>query len=126
MWVIDLEAPPPHVRGLLSRWAVEVRAGLYVGSSTAKTRDAIWDRVVAEMGLLANAVLIHDARSAQGFEIRTAGPNRRKIVDVDGLWLAQFVAPSVAAPRPASEGPPELVQEEDESGPDERYLDDEG
>lgn len=36
-----------------------------------------------------NAVLVHDATTAQGFAVRTAGPNRRDVADVDGLWLAK-------------------------------------
>ena len=91
MWVIDIEAAPPALRGRLSRWAVEVRAGLYVGSSTKKVRDAVWEFVCANLGAEANAVLIHDATNAQGFQAQTAGKNRRRIVDVDGLLLAQFL-----------------------------------
>lgn len=90
MWLIDLEAAPPRLRGLLSRWAIEVRAGLYVGSTSAKVRDAIWHLVQRALGVESNAVLVYDARNVQGFEVRTAGKNRREIVDVDGLWLAQF------------------------------------
>lgn len=114
MWLIDLEAAPPKLRGLLSRWGVEVRAGLYVGNTSAKQRDAIWNTVLSELGMGANAVMVHDARCAQGFEARTAGPNRRLIVDVDGLWLAKFT------PLLDREGePPEADQAADE---DPRYL----
>ena len=90
MWLIDLEAAPPRLRGFLSRWGVEVRAGLYLGSTGARVRDAIWELVVESIGAEGNAVLAYDARNVQGFEVRTAGANRRDIVDVDGLWLAKF------------------------------------
>lgn len=99
MWLIDLEAPPPRLRGLLARWGIEVRAGLYVGSATGKARDALWDLVVAELGADANAVMVFDSRHPQGFDVRTSGKNRREIVDFDGLWLAKFT-PTEAAPRP--------------------------
>lgn len=91
MWVIDVEAAPPRLRGRLSRWAVEVRAGLYVGATGVRARDAIWQFVCDSLGTEANAVLAYPARNSQGFEIRTAGKNRREIVDVDGLWLAKFL-----------------------------------
>jgi CRISPR-associated protein Cas2 len=114
MWVIDLEGAPPRLRGLLSRWGVEVRAGLYVGSTGAKQRDEIWKVVLSELGAGANAVMIHDARCAQGFEARTAGPNRRLIVDVEGLWLARFTPPPEKhAVLPDEDVPPEA---------DPRYL----
>lgn len=91
MWVIDIEAAPPRLRGHLSRWAVEVRAGLYVGATGARARDAIWKFVCDGLGLEANAVMVYPARNSQGFEMRTAGKNRREIEDVDGLWLAKFL-----------------------------------
>jgi CRISPR-associated protein Cas2 len=92
MWLIDLEAPPPRLRGRLARWGVEVRAGLYVGSTGARVRDEIWALVCGELGG-GSAVLVYDARNPQGFEVRTAGKNRREIVDVDGMWLARFRPP---------------------------------
>jgi CRISPR-associated protein Cas2 len=91
MWVIDIEAAPPALRGRLSRWAVEVRAGLYVGSSSKKVRDAVWQFVAGNLGKEANAVLVYDATNPQGFGVETAGKNRRRIADVDGLLLAQFL-----------------------------------
>lgn len=90
MWLIDMEAAPPRIRGLLSRWSVEVRAGVYVGSTSAKVRDAIWTLVADALGSQSNAILVYDARNVQGFEVRTVGANRREIEDVDGLWLAKF------------------------------------
>lgn len=93
MWLIDLEAPPPSLRGLLARWGVEVRAGLYAGSTGARVRDEIWKLVCAGLGRDGNAVLVYDADNAQGFEVRTAGKNRREPVDIDGLWLVRFLPP---------------------------------
>lgn len=91
MWVIDIEAAPPRLRGRLSRWAIEMRAGLYVGSSSGRTRDSIWEFVCDSLGPEANAVLVYDSRSPQGFDVRTAGKNRREVVNVDGMQLARFL-----------------------------------
>lgn len=91
MWVLDLEAAPPRLRGLLSRWALEVRAGLYVASSGARTRELVWQLVQRELGG-GNAVLVYDApREPQGFAVETAGANRREVTRVDGLQLVRFV-----------------------------------
>ena len=117
MWVIDLEAPPPKLRGLLSRWGVEVRAGLYVGSTGAKQRDEIWKVVLSELGPGASAVMVWDSRCAQGFEARTAGPNRRDIADVDGIWLAMF--------KPLPGGPVDLPPDSQPPEADPRYLSEE-
>jgi len=98
MWVIDLENPPSALRGLLSRWAIEVRAGLYVGNTSSKTRDSIWNVVQKEVGPDCSAVLICGSAAVQGFEVRTLGPNRREVIDVDGVWLARFLPLVPAAP----------------------------
>jgi CRISPR-associated protein Cas2 len=91
-WVIDLENGSPRVRGALSRWAVEVRAGLYVGTTSAKTRDAIWKVVRFEIERDCRAVLLYpSAQRAMGFEARTLGYGRRELVDFDGLQLARFL-----------------------------------
>ena len=116
MWVIDLENAPERLRGTLARWAVEVRAGLYVGSGGPKARDAIWALVTELARAETSAVLIYDTRGPQGFEARTLGPNRREIVDVDGLWLARF-HPLPAADLEAIPGAEEEVFEVGEVDP---------
>ena len=102
-WVLDVEAGPPRIRGALSRWAVEVRAGLYIGCTSAKTRDAIWAVVEREVAVDARALLAFpSSRHVMGFEVRTVGPGRRLITDVDGLLLARFLPEpprAVATPR---------------------------
>ncbi|MDP3276803.1 MAG: type I-E CRISPR-associated endoribonuclease Cas2e [Deltaproteobacteria bacterium] len=90
MWVIDLENAPDRLRGTLSRWGVEVRAGLYVGSASGRVRDALWELVRSLASADTSAVMVFDASGPQGFEARTHGRNRREIVDMDGLWLARF------------------------------------
>jgi CRISPR-associated protein Cas2 len=91
-WVLDLESGPPRLRGAISRWAVEVRAGLYVGSTSAKTRDAIWALVEREVRTASRAVLVFpSSRHVMGFEARSIGRGRRVIADVDGLVLARFL-----------------------------------
>lgn len=108
MWLIDLEAPPQRLRGLLARWGVEVRAGLYVGDSSVRTRDSLWTLVTEELGATGNAVMVFDSSSVvQGFEFRTWGPNRREIFEIDGLYLARF------KPAPASELAPPTDGDDD-------------
>jgi CRISPR-associated protein Cas2 len=106
MLVIDLEAAPPKLRGLLSRWCVEVRAGLYVGSYGKAARQAIWAEVERLADGCTSAVLIYDAANAQGFEFQTLGRNRREPVLHDGLWLVQFKPPP-APPAGTEQSPTE-------------------
>ena len=95
MWVIDLENAPPRLRGRLSRWGIEVRAGLYVGSAGAKMCESIWELVVSECDPETSAAMVTDSARSQGFELRTHGPNRREVVDLDGMLLVSFM-PKVA------------------------------
>ena len=97
MMVIVVENAPPRLRGRLSLWLAEVRAGVYVGIYNARVRERIWDEVkVIEGG---NAVIAWSAPTDSGFAFEAVGENRREPVDFDGLTLVRFKPPE-AAPAP--------------------------
>ncbi|HAJ48720.1 MAG TPA: type I-E CRISPR-associated endoribonuclease Cas2, partial [Alphaproteobacteria bacterium] len=83
MLVIVVENGPPRLRGRLAVWCLEVRAGVYVGDYSARVRDMIWTAVTSHLDD-GNAVLAWAANTESGFEIRTAGANRRVPIDVEG------------------------------------------
>jgi CRISPR-associated protein Cas2 len=89
MMVVVVSNAPPRLRGRLAAWLLEVRAGVYVGDYSARTRERIWEQVVAyiEQG---DAVMVWRAPTEQGFDFATAGTNRRMPVDFDGLKLVSF------------------------------------
>ena len=89
MMVIVVNNAPPRLRGRLAAWLLEIRAGVFVGDYSARTRTRIWEQVEAyiEGG---DAVMIWRAPTEQGFDFRTTGRNRRVPVDFDGLTLVQF------------------------------------
>lgn len=89
MMVIVVSNAPPRLRGRLAAWLLEVRAGVYVGDYSARTRERIWEQVVAsiEQG---DAVMVWRAATDQGFDFLTVGANRRMPVDFDGLKLVAF------------------------------------
>lgn len=91
MMVIVVSNAPPRLRGRLAAWLLEVRAGVFVGDYSARTREMIWEQVEAyiEAG---DAVMIWKAPTDQGYAFRTAGRNRRMPVDFDGLTLVSFAA----------------------------------
>ena len=95
MMVIVLENAPPRLRGRLSLWLAELRAGVYVGVYSARTRERIWDEVRLLLGD-GSAVLAWAAPTDSGFAFETLGPNRRIAVDFDGLTLVRFSAPGAA------------------------------
>lgn len=87
--VIVVENAPPRLRGRLSLWFAEVRAGVYVGVYDRRTRERIWDEVKVLIGD-GNAVVAWSAQTDSGFAFDSAGDNRREPVDFDGLTLVQF------------------------------------
>jgi CRISPR-associated protein Cas2 len=89
MMVIVVENAPPRLRGRLSLWLAEIRAGVYVGVYSARTRERVWDEVVALIGS-GSAVIAWSAPTDSGFAFATVGANRREPVDFDGLTLVRF------------------------------------
>lgn len=89
MLVIVTENIPPRLRGRLAIWLLEVRAGVYVGDTSAKTRDMIWETILigAENG---NVVMAWNTNNDSGFDFVTHGDNRRIQIELDGLKLVSF------------------------------------
>ncbi|CAN5544894.1 type I-E CRISPR-associated endoribonuclease Cas2e [soil metagenome] len=90
--VIVVENAPPRLRGRLSLWLAELRAGVYVGVFSRRTRERIWSEVAALLGD-GSAVMAWSSSNDSGFEFEALGVNRRMPVDFDGLTLVQFGAP---------------------------------
>ncbi|PRY84609.1 type I-E CRISPR-associated endoribonuclease Cas2e [Donghicola tyrosinivorans] len=89
MMVVVVSSAPPRLRGRLAAWLVEVRAGVFVGNYSARTRQMIWEQI--EIGIEdGDGVMIWKAPTDQGYEFLTVGRNRRMPVDFDGLKLVSF------------------------------------
>lgn len=103
MLVIVVENAPPRLRGRLSLWLAEVRAGVYVGVYGARVRERIWEEVRLLIGD-GNAVIAWSAPTDSGFAFDAVGVNRREPIDVDGLTLVRFRP----LPEPGTEAPAKL------------------
>ena len=88
MVVMLMEKVPTSVRGELTRWLLELRAGVFVGNISALVRDKLWDMLCAKLRG-GNALLQHSDTTEQGFAIRTHGESDRVIRDFEGLFLVQ-------------------------------------
>lgn len=101
MVIFILERVPARVRGDLSRWMIEPRTGVFVGSVSALVRDKLWARICAECEKLternpkkrSGALLIQTARTEQGFAIRSFGDPSREIMEMEGLALVRIPKP---------------------------------
>lgn len=96
MLVIVVENAPPRLRGRLSLWLAEVRAGVYVGVYSVKVRERIWSELLALLGS-GSAVMAWATPTDSGFSFQTAGINCREPRDFDGLTLVQFMPPPAEA-----------------------------
>lgn len=88
MVVMILERVPASVRGELTRWLLELRAGVFVGSVSAMVRDRLWEQVCGKMGEGAG-ILVHSSDSEQGFAIRFWGRTTKTIESFEGLNLVR-------------------------------------
>lgn len=103
MIVLILERVPATLRGELSRWMIEPRTGVFVGTLSALVRDKLWERIAAN-DKVGGAILIHRSNTEQGFSVRTAGDPAREIVEREGLRLVRIHSTSKRAkfrPRPS-------------------------
>lgn len=87
MTVVVLVAAPEGLRGHLTRWMVEVQAGVFVGNPGRRVRDRLWTILSDRIGI-GQVVMIEPASNEQGWTVRTAGRERWYPVDYDGLILS--------------------------------------
>lgn len=87
--VVVTENVPPRLRGRMAIWLLEVRAGVYIGDASRRTREMIWEQLQAgyEPG---NVVMAWASSHESGYEFQTLGENRRLPIEFDGLHLVAF------------------------------------
>ena len=73
------------LRGILTRWMIEVRPGIFVGSLNGMVRDKIWEQISKYNPK--GALMIYLYNNEQGYQIRMIGDPTRQIIDLDGLQL---------------------------------------
>jgi CRISPR-associated protein Cas2 len=89
MVVMVLENVRPRLRGELTRWFLEPKAGVFVGRVSALVRDKLWEKVCMEIGD-GGGVMIYSMNTEQGYLIKTCGKTRRQIEDFEGLLLVRM------------------------------------
>lgn len=96
MIVIVCENAPHRLRGRLSLWLAEIRAGTFVGTYGKRMRERLWADVTAMIGD-GNAVMAWSAPTDSGFAFDSVGKDRRTCVTVDGFALVRFAEREKAA-----------------------------
>ncbi|MCQ4212594.1 type I-E CRISPR-associated endoribonuclease Cas2e [Streptomyces longispororuber] len=70
MTVIVLTNCPAGLRGFLTRWLLEISAGVFIGNPSARIRDQLW-REVQQYAGQGRALLAYTTNNEQGFTFRT-------------------------------------------------------
>lgn len=102
MVVIVLTACPAGLRGFLTRWLMEISAGVFVGKVSKRVRDQLWDRV-EEMAKDGRAIMVHAADTEQGLDFKVLRHDWTPI-DLDGLsvMLRPSDEPDEGSPGPTA------------------------
>lgn len=86
MVVMILEKVPAGLRGELTRWMIEPKTGVFVGSLSGMVRDKMWERVCAK-SKDGGCIMLHSFNNEQRFCVRVWGNTARKPMDYEGLVL---------------------------------------
>lgn len=83
------ESVPGSLRGELSRWMLEVKAGVFIGKLSALVQEKLW-KLACKKIKNGGAIIVRATNNEQRFFIEMAGNCDRMIVDHDGLQLVKF------------------------------------
>ena len=90
MVVYTLDNAPQRLRGILSRYCLEIRAGLFVGRLDTRMREQLWEKIETLATAKTAAVMVWRTPTEQGYSFRQYGTGRREIVEIDGIWLVEY------------------------------------
>jgi CRISPR-associated protein Cas2 len=83
--VVVLSVCPEKLRGELTRWLLEISAGVYVGHVPARVRDLLWLRITEDVSR-GRALMVHTTRTEQRLTFRVHN-HAWEPVDHEGLTL---------------------------------------
>ncbi len=84
--VIVTENASLKLRGELTKWVLEVKAGVFVGKTSATVREKLWEKVKHDTATK-GALLVYSMDTEQGYQIEIYGDPRRTVIDLDGVKL---------------------------------------
>lgn len=97
MIVITLTKVPNALRGDLTKWCQEIQTGVYVGNVSARIRDALWQRIMENIGA-GEATLVYNAKNELGYQFKTTRKDR-EVIDFDGIPLMMHLDAKPAVTR---------------------------
>ena len=92
--VLLLTAAPAGLRGELTRWLMEVDAGVFVGNPSTRIREELWKRT-KESIREGRALLVYSSPTEQRFQVETHRHHWQPM-DFDGLTLMRRPLPGTS------------------------------
>lgn len=96
MVVVVLTACPEGLRGDLTRWLLEISAGVFVGNVTTRVRRLLWARVV-ELSKDGRALMVYSQQNEQHLAFKVHG-HHWEPTDFDGVLLMRRPAMATQSP----------------------------
>ena len=90
MLVMIMERVPASLRGELTQWLIEPKAGVFVGKVSKLVREKLWAKAV-KGSKNGSEVQIWSSNNEQGFKCKSHGESTRMLVDMDGLMLVKVI-----------------------------------
>lgn len=90
MTVFILESVPTSLRGELSRWMLEPKAGVFVARLSARVREKLWEEIIKKMKD-GGSLMIYAINNEQGLQIKSFGKTARSIRDFEGISLVNIL-----------------------------------
>lgn len=85
MIVVTMTDCPPGLRGDVSKWLFEINTGVYVGSLSARVRDALWSRICENLSA-GRATMVYSSNCEQHLDFKVHNTTW-ECVDLDGIKL---------------------------------------
>jgi CRISPR-associated protein Cas2 len=98
MIVIVLTACPEGLRGHLTRWLLEISAGVFVGHVTARVRNLLWTRVT-ELSHHGRALMVYSVHNEQRLAF-AVHDHHWQPTDHEGIMLIRRPLPTHQQPAP--------------------------
>ena len=93
MIIIIVENVSESLRGEISKYLLEVKAGVFIGKISKLVRDNLWASIKASVPV-GGALIAYSMNNEQGFTFESYGELTRKTVDYDGLTLLYYESDS--------------------------------
>jgi CRISPR-associated protein Cas2 len=88
MLIMILEKVPSSLRGEITKWMIEPKAGVFIGKVSAEVRDRLWMKCMKSIND-GGAMQIWSSNNEQGFVMRSYGDTSKSLIDLDGLTFVR-------------------------------------